>query len=180
MTMLGEYLLPSLKLGTLGVEDEAVEIEDKRFDHLKVLLALGRSRAVCSIYLHEHEPRSRLRARATLDFFSRDFLDQISKSRIWVAFHAEGDDEKRDQILGANAIRRPLGDLAQIVLRSELFDAHTDDLRQPGGDLLRYVTVSRRKVQTDEGNLKRPIDAFGSWTENYPANGQDRQDGSKQ
>jgi hypothetical protein len=66
------------------------------------------------------------------------------------------------------------------MFRPQLFYTHADDLGQPGGNLLRHVAVGRRKVQTDESDLKRPIDAFGSRTENYPANSQDRQDSSQQ
>src|SRR6478672_2527318 len=102
-------------------------------------------------------------------FFACDLLDQVSESRIRIARHMKCDDEQRNQVLGINAVVSPFGDLAQIMLGSELLDFHADDFCEAGRELLRDDALRRRKIEPDERDFESPIDPLRSRAQNHSA-----------
>ena len=122
-----EMILPralqgqGLKLRTLGVQNQTVEIENQRFYHFKfVVIAECRaiSSATSNLIVNRRDcsaadggSRRRPGRAAGPGFFAGYLLDQTPKGRHLVAGHVEGDYEKRDEIPGIDVILRPAGDL---------------------------------------------------------------------
>ena len=102
-------------------------------------------------------------------FLSRDGFNKTSKGRRRIAFDVERNHEQSDQILGEDLVLRPLGDLAQIMLRLELFDLHADDLGEAGGELLSDSPLFGGKIETDKRDFEGPIRSFGSDANHEPA-----------